>query len=303
MGSEDATALLSGFFLSLCGFECWGNLRFVWAGRSLFRQGTGDQCVCGGILVVAGPAGWPQSHARQMFQTELSPAASSFLPEAGGKQGFSFCPGQLPGPGAGGWGTSDPQSWPSPGKESALWPHMGVGDGGGPQILHPIASWTQECREPPCHSCATAVAEPGLVTDAVAQPKADRAIQPAHGTQVTPGSTLTHMCMVMCLHNCTPSHSATDCHIHSHVHTRPRPHTCCQSQPRRHSQPYHSTVQGHTHSDTHGHEVTHAHGQCVTNVDALGLHLHRLLGEPAAIIHHLTPPSSIPHCRDGKLEV
>lgn len=180
----------------------------------------------GGILVVAGPAGWPQSHARQMFQTELSPAASSFLPEAGGKQGFSFCPGQLPGPGAGGWGTSDPQSWPSPGKESALWPHMGVGDGGSPQILHPIASWTQECHEPPCHSCATAVAEPGLVTDAVAQPKADRAIQPACSTQVTPGSTLTHVCTVMCLHNCTPSHSATDCHtftatstlVHAHIH-------------------------------------------------------------------------------------
>lgn len=31
----------------------------------------------------------------------------------------------------------DPWSWPSPGKEFALWPHEGVGDGGSPQILHP----------------------------------------------------------------------------------------------------------------------------------------------------------------------
>ena len=190
------------------------------AGAS-FSRGLGTSVCVGGILVVAGPAGWPQSHARQMFQTELSPAASSFLPEAGGKQGFSFCPGQLPGPGAEGWGTSDPQSWPSPGKESALWPHMGVGDGGGPQILHPIASWTQECHEPPCHSCATAVTEPGLVTDAVAQPKADRAIQPARGTQVTPGSTLTHTYAWSCA--CTTALPATV--PQTVTHSQPRPHS------------------------------------------------------------------------------
>ena len=66
--------------------------------------------------------------------------------------------------------------------------------------------------------------------------------------------------------------------------------------------PYPHTVT-HTHSDTCGHKVAHAHSQGVTHIDALGLHLPHLLGEPAGVILHLTPPHSIPHHVDGELEV
>lgn len=77
------------------------------------------------------------------------------------------------------------------------------------------------------------------------------------GTQVTPGST--HLCMVMCLHNCTPSHCATCCHMFRalstlvHTHMRADIRSQCQSQPCCYSEPYHGSV--HTavpsHSDTH----------------------------------------------------
>lgn len=42
--------------------------------------------------------------------------------------------------------TPDTQSWPNSGKESVLWPHVECW--GGSQILHPVASWTQEGCEP-----------------------------------------------------------------------------------------------------------------------------------------------------------
>lgn len=70
-------------------FSLWvgvlGELEIDLGWRSLFQQGPGDQCAVGVSLVVAGPTGWPQSHAGQMFQTELDPAASSFLPWEGWK--------------------------------------------------------------------------------------------------------------------------------------------------------------------------------------------------------------------------
>lgn len=143
----------------LCGLGCWENLRSVWASQKPFQQGTGGP-VGVGVLVVAGPSSWPQSHARQMFQAELGPAASSSLPHFSvrcWKTRRLFLPWSATR--TWGWvsGDPEPQSWPSPGKKSALWSHGRVGDGGSPQVLHPVTFWTQEGREPLCHSCTTAV--------------------------------------------------------------------------------------------------------------------------------------------------
>lgn len=213
VGSEDVAVFLSGFFLSLCGLGCWGIWDWSGLARASFSSGRGP--VCGVvILLVAGHAGWPQSHARQMFQTELGPASSSSLLEAGGKWGLSFCPGQLPGPGEGG-GPLIPSHGPAQ-ERSLLCGHMRVGVGGGPQTQHPVASWAQEGHEPLCHGCATALAEPGLeetggpgpssapppaipwrshtVTDTVARPKADTAHNLPAGTQATLGSTHMYAC-------------------------------------------------------------------------------------------------------------
>lgn len=194
--------------------------------------------------MVAEPAGWLRSHARQMFQTEQGPAASSSLPcfalRGAGKQGPSFCPGQLSGPGGGVVLSPDPRSWPSPGKEFALWPRVGVGDGGSPQILHPD-SWTH--RRALSHSAATG-AEPSLgeagkqvLADPAEPPPPSRgtAVQPSTcprghrcrhltqsrhshtqphslptGTQATPG----HMDVyaVVCSHGSAPDHGAPCCH-------------------------------------------------------------------------------------------
>lgn len=176
----------------------------------------------GTSLVVAGPAGRLQSHARQMFQTELGPAASSFLPwEEGGKQGLSFCPGQLPGPGGGGQGTPSPSLGPAWGRSLLCGLIWQLGNGDGSVIPHPVASWAQEGHGPQGHCWATAVAEPGLVTDTVAQPKADRATQPAHGHT---GHTWLH----------THTHTHMHGHMLTHLHSQPQCHTVTPSQPRPH---------------------------------------------------------------------
>lgn len=135
---------------------------------------------------MAGPTGWPQSHAGQMFQTELDPAASSFLPwEEGGKQGLSFCPGQLPGLGGGGQG---PRACLGPAQGRSLLCGLiwGLENGDGSVILHP---------GPGAHRCM--------------------------GTQVTPGSTHTHMHG----HTLTHLHSQPQCNSHTFPATSTLAHT------------------------------------------------------------------------------
>lgn len=55
--TENVTASLAGFFLSVCEMGCWRNLRSVEAGQSPYQQRTGGM-VWGSILVVAWLAGW-----------------------------------------------------------------------------------------------------------------------------------------------------------------------------------------------------------------------------------------------------
>lgn len=124
---------MSGPLLCIGWLGCWGNLRIDLGWPASFSKETGDQCAWGPVLAVAGPTGWPQSHAGQMFQTELDPAASSFLPwKVENKPSFSH-PGQLGFPEVGG-GTPS-LSWPSPGRSAGLiW---GLENGDGSVIIHP----------------------------------------------------------------------------------------------------------------------------------------------------------------------
>ncbi|KAB1257023.1 hypothetical protein Cadr_000026244 [Camelus dromedarius] len=157
---------------------------------------SGRGPVCGVvILLVAGHAGWLQSHARQMFQTELGPASSSSFLEAGGKWGLSFCPGQLPGPGEGG-GPLIPSHGPAQerrlGLEVALRPSILLLPGHRRAMNHSLAEPGLEETGGPGPSSAPPPAIPWrshTVTDTVARPKADTAHNLPAGTQATLGST------------------------------------------------------------------------------------------------------------------
>lgn len=208
-------------------------------------------------------------------------------------------------------GGRDPQSWPSPERHLILWPPVRVRNRGSPQILHAVASWTQEGREVLCHSWSSA--RPGgarwpdaqLTTALHTHPHGHRRCCPAQSrhsnTQLpvhrhishTWPHTHTHTCVVMCLHSCTPSNSATL----TRTPCAPLATSMYIISAQRRSQPWHhihTTVprtQSHSsYSDICIAAKPHMHTATVSRVAAPGLCLHLLgcqLGSSITWHHHI----------------